>query len=509
MKNDYDVVIVGAGHGGLGAGAVLAEQGYRVLILEQHNIPGGCSSSFVRGRFEFETGVHYLPYGEGDNKTPYNKFWGDRMGVSEKWGRVPDSFVLAYHNKEGKDVRYDVPTTLPEFIQYCAALDPEGVPALKTFFNACQETFGAMSYIKDPNMKTEVLEEKFPNFVKYNRMSLKEAYDDMGVPQTFRDLLDVCWFYPGIGDGRYPFTFGAILTFTMKVLPGYVPAHCSHGVTADMEKIIREKGGDIFFNTKVSRILVENGKVVGVETEKGDHFDCPLVISNASPDLVYRELVYPKSEVPEKAMKLCNSRTMGSSLFVVYMGLDATAEELGITEYHNFTAEHWDNDYMDEASYKLEVPLYQGAICYNKAYPEFTAPGTCIFVPTGLIRGDAFEGVKPEEYFEVKERLAEGMIKNIEKRLNINLHDHIEEIEIATPETFANIVNLYNGAVYSYEQWGTDSPDIRPMARKSEQYIQGLEFVGAFSPESAIGYKNGPSGGDIAERIISELKEVQ
>lgn len=506
MVKGYDAIVVGAGHGGLGAAAVLAEQGFRVLVLEQHNVPGGCSSSFVRGRFEFETGVHYLPYGGTDNPTPYSKFWGDRMGVTETWGRVPDSFVLAYKNKEGKDVRYDVPTTVPEFIQYCATVDPLGIPALTKFFDICKEIFAAMRYIKSPDLNPDELQEKFPNFVKYNTMSLQEGYDELGMPQAFRDMLDVCWFYPGIGNSKHPFTFGAILTFTMKVLPGYVPAHCSHGVTADMEKIIREKGGEIFFNTKVTKILVEDGQVVGVETNKGDSFECNLVISNASPDLVYRQLVHPKNEVPEEAMKLCNSRTMGSSLLVVYLGLDATAEELGITEYHNFVAEHWDNDMMEAASYKLEVPLYQGAICYNKAYPEFTAPGTCIYVPTGLIRGEAFEGVKPEEYFDVKEKLAEGMIENIEKRLGVNLRDHIEEIEIATPETFANLVNLYNGAVYSYEQTGTDSPDVRPLARERERYIKGLEFVGAFSPESSIGYKNGPTGGDIADRIVKSLK---
>jgi len=506
MANKYDVVIIGAGHGGLGAGAVLAEHGFKVLLLEQHNLPGGCSSSFVRGRFEFETGVHYLPYGGGDNPTPYSRFWGDRMGITEKWGRTPDSFVLAYKNKEGEDVRYDVPATVPEMIEYCMKIDPEGAKSLVKFFDICKEIFAAMTYLKSPDVDSRVLEERFPNFVKFNKLTLKEGYEALGMPQAFRDMLDVCWFYPGVGDGRYPFTYGAILTFTMKVLPGYVPAHCSHGVTAEMEKVIREKGGEIFFNTKVSKILVEDGSVTGVETDQGDHFDCGLVISNASPDIVYRNLIYPKNELPEEALKLCNARTMGSSLLVVYLGLDATAEELGITEYHNFIAEHWDNDVMDEATYKLEVPLYQGAICYNKAYPEFTAPGTCIYVPTGMIRGEAFEGVSAEEYFDIKEKLAEGMIQNLEKRLDINLMDHIEEIEIATPVTFSNIVNLYNGAVYSYEQCGIDSPDVRPLAREREQYIKGLEFVGAFSPESAIGYKNGPTGGEIGDRIAKSLK---
>ena len=51
---DYDVVVVGAGNAGLTGAATLAKAGRKVLLLERHNVPGGCATSFVRGRFEFE-----------------------------------------------------------------------------------------------------------------------------------------------------------------------------------------------------------------------------------------------------------------------------------------------------------------------------------------------------------------------------------------------------------------------------------------------------------------------
>ena len=56
----YDVIIIGAGNGGLAAAATCAKAGLSTLLLERHNIPGGSASSFVRGRFEFEPSLHEL-----------------------------------------------------------------------------------------------------------------------------------------------------------------------------------------------------------------------------------------------------------------------------------------------------------------------------------------------------------------------------------------------------------------------------------------------------------------
>src|SRR5512145_2979147 len=67
--NDYDVVVIGAGNGGLTAALTLAGKGAKVLLLERHNIPGGCASSFIRGRFEFEVALHQLS-GLGTEKQP-------------------------------------------------------------------------------------------------------------------------------------------------------------------------------------------------------------------------------------------------------------------------------------------------------------------------------------------------------------------------------------------------------------------------------------------------------
>ncbi|MBR5355769.1 MAG: NAD(P)-binding protein, partial [Lachnospiraceae bacterium] len=56
----YDAVVVGSGNSGLIAAIRLQLAGKKTLLIEQHNLPGGCATSFVRGRFEFEPSLHEL-----------------------------------------------------------------------------------------------------------------------------------------------------------------------------------------------------------------------------------------------------------------------------------------------------------------------------------------------------------------------------------------------------------------------------------------------------------------
>ena len=80
MKN-FDYVILGAGLGGLSAAACLTRQGYRVAVLEQHYLPGGCCYTFNFGDYSFCADVHYIyQCGEGH--------WSAKRGESQNLART-------------------------------------------------------------------------------------------------------------------------------------------------------------------------------------------------------------------------------------------------------------------------------------------------------------------------------------------------------------------------------------------------------------------------------------
>ena len=60
MNEKFDIIVIGAGLGGLGAAARLSRLGKRVLVLEHHSVPGGYAHEFRRGHFRFDVALHAL-----------------------------------------------------------------------------------------------------------------------------------------------------------------------------------------------------------------------------------------------------------------------------------------------------------------------------------------------------------------------------------------------------------------------------------------------------------------
>ena len=88
---NYHTIIIGAGLGGLTAGAKLTKEGKKVLLIEQHTVPGGCATTFKRKDYTLEVGLHEMDgLHEKDMKT---KIFRD-LGVFDKveFLKVPEFY---------------------------------------------------------------------------------------------------------------------------------------------------------------------------------------------------------------------------------------------------------------------------------------------------------------------------------------------------------------------------------------------------------------------------------
>ena len=173
--SDYEAVVIGAGNGGLTAATTLAKSGVNTLLLEQHNIPGGCATSFVRGRFEFETALHQLS-GLGTEDKP-----GPMRGVFAKLGVLNKLELVEEHDIYRTWVPGQLDVTLPAdregIIEVLIARFPHEKAGIKQLFGLiygfAQDMFRGL-YGKDPEFSAE----KYPAFCNYALRDSQSVMDE-------------------------------------------------------------------------------------------------------------------------------------------------------------------------------------------------------------------------------------------------------------------------------------------------------------------------------------------
>ena len=161
-----------------------------------------------------------------------------------------------------------------------------------------------------------------------------------------------------------------------------------------------------------------------------------------------------------------------------------------------------DTDAIYETTAETGPTLMQATTCLNNTVPDCSPPGTTILCITILHKTEAWEDVPATGYFSAKNRVAGALIDQFERATGVNARDHIEEIEIATPATFARYTKSHHGGIYGYEPDTWDYVIPRALAMKDETHIRGLEFAGGYA---YMGHGYSPSllsGRDAALKVL-------
>ena len=471
----YDAVVVGAGNGGLTASAALAQKGLNVLLLERHNIPGGCATSFCRGRFEFEVALHQLSgLGTKEHPGPLRMLL-DSLGVVDDLEFVEMSDLYRVTTPGGFDVTLRADRS--QVVEELQRLFPKEREAIENFFElmfSFANQLLSVVYFRDP----ESSREKYPILYQYALRTSKEVLDNYFSEPLLKAVLSVYWGYIGMPPSRLSFAYLAILFFTYIE---FKPFHLKGGSQALSNAIVNRflaHGGTVRYNCGVKKIVVQDGAVKGVITDDGEEIPTKYIVSNVSPIATYLQLMDP-GQAPQSALTEMRGRSLGPSAFILFMGFDCEPGELGITESTNFIMSHTDiSDRPYNEMRRLELGDELMVIsCYDIADPSFSPKGTCQVNMVTLKFGDAWLRVPPADYYRTKYQCAEAMMKTAEK-VYPNLRGHIEEMEVATPLTCMRYLGHPNGSVYGFEQQTKDSMFFQP-GRHSP--IKGLYFASGWT----------------------------
>ncbi len=467
----YDAVVIGAGNGGLTAALTLAKAGRRILLLERHNVPGGCATSFVRGRFEFEVALHQLSgLGSVDRPGPLRVLLSE-MGVIDKLAfvemenlyRVSYPGVLDITLKAEREAAIG---TLQQ--QFPAERD-----AIARFFELVYEFSLQLVqgiFFRDPHISKE----KYPLYFKYAFRNAQEVLDEYFDDPLLKVVLGVYWGYVGVPPSRLPFGDLAVILWAYIEFKPYHLKGGSQALSNALLDTFLQMGGEARFNCAVRKIIVENGAVKGVVTEDGERVDTRYVMSNASTIQTYIDLI-DAAEVPDSQFEYFKSKTIGPSAFTVYLGFDCEPSEIGIRESSNFILTTTDMNRAFGLWKTLEPQEWALFTCYDVSDPEFSPPGACQAALVSLQYAEPWYRVPPHQYAETKYRYADAMLKMAET-IFPNLRHHIEEAEVATPLTHLRYLGHPGGAIYGFDQYAKDSPYFR----MDKSPIKGLYHAGAW-----------------------------
>ncbi len=517
MSKQYDVIIIGAGNGGLAAAVNCAREGLSTLLLERHNIPGGSASSFVRGRFEFEPSLHELAgISASDVEVGNIEQMFNNWGADVDWHRHDSTFRLVvpakegdtdtFINEDGVEVVIDarMPVGFENFARKLDEIVPGSYESCMAAFGLSERMFKAFECLDDPSKLPASLKD-VPDIMRMVSHNMSEALDALGMPKKAQDIFNTYWCYMGVPASKFDFLY------YMCVLHSYVkngtgiPHLRSHEMSLAIDKVIREHGGDIWYNSEVTKVIMRKGKPAGVVINGEKEVYGKYIICNSYPHAVFNDL-FDKEDIPETQLKMLNARKTAVTLTTVYLGMNKTQEELGIKDYSIFIAPDSDSDKQFEACNDFGSG-YCIINCLNEIIPDCTPEGTSQLFLTAMTFGDVMKDVRPQDYKKFKTKVAENMIETCEKALNISIKPYIEEIEIALPPTFARYLNTPLGTPYGYmlEKWDSMLP--RTIQYMKDQPFDNFFFCGA-SQERGDGYGCAYYTGEKAAGIvIKKIKE--
>jgi len=503
MAKKYDAIVIGAGNAGLCCAATMAKNGLSVLVLERNSVPGGSATSFRRGRFEFEAALHELAsVGTKEDPGSVMRLFS-YYGIDIDWQYEKNAFRVIADGDCGYDVT--MPAGIENFCREMERSVPGSFESTLEAFKLGAKIGAGFNYLSSGNVDPQVLFSEHADFLRAVSHSVDECLCALGMPKKAQDIFKTYWPYLGAPTSELDFAHYMLMVDSYIRKRPAMPHLRSHELSLALEEVIVKLSGEVRYNCPCEKILTKDGKAYGV-IAGGEEIYADAVVANCFPDTAYKSLLDPEA-VSERALKIAGARKISSLFFSVYLGLNRSAEELGIKDYSVFLFDTPDSGEQYERSASLDTTSMVVANCLNCAVPDSSPEGTSTVFITTMLREEAWGDVRPEDYKKLKNKFVKKLIKLYENKMGISLMPYIEEIAIATPATFARYLGTPCGTPYGYELRSWDTMLCRIMNAKNEQAVENLYFVGAHG-ERGDGYSTTYANGhSVGEKIAKGVQK--
>jgi phytoene dehydrogenase-like protein len=427
MKNTVsgkNVIVVGAGIGGLSAGILLSLGNYNVTVLEKNPVPGGLMRSYRRGGIDCPVGVHYV--GALGEREPLGiLFRAMGISVDDLFSPMGEDGVIDRYLFD--DFVFDLPASLNDYennLKNAFPGDGSCIDRIIANLREVSERFADFSFLTggDP----------FQNLDFY--ISLGEMLEQMGASATLRSVLAVPCNLIGVPPGDCP------VIFHHMILAGYLFSSwkLKEGGRAMTEAFVRrlqETGGRLLLNCDVREISVAQSKVTGVVLSSGERLSADVIIFATHPKLLLSLLA--ENALRESYRRRLRNLQETQSVLGVQVTLDAKRHPL---MHHNI--------YRIETDEKGDI---QKGVFYQLHQTRDPGSHLLSIITKSLYEdweswSDTRTGCRGGAYEDRKTRLARQMLE--EARPVFGDLDDARILDVYTPLTLRDYVNAPEGSCY-------------------------------------------------------------
>ena len=479
----FDIIIIGGGLGGLTAGAKLAKEGKKVLLVEQHSQPGGCATTFKRGDFILEVGLH-----EMDGPSPRDmktRIFNDLdVFKNVEFVRVPEFYRFI-------NDRYSVtvPHEPEKAIETLSGLFPGEATGIKAYFD---QLLGPRKKPAEGAPPDKSIGEFLDSIIRNDDLKLI-LLGNLGYFHD--DPYSLSLAYYTAAQAAY-YSGGA----------SYIKGG-SQKLSDYLAEYIKNHGGEVIFNHIVTGIPTSGGKVTGVTYMKKSGTDSMVMTAEANEVIANNSVMSAAGMLPEEYGSVLNRETTGlrpgASLLSIYLGFSRSLKELG-NEYYS-TA-------LFDSSIKTMADIHRNNtgdisrrsfifVDYGQIDSGLAPAGKSVGAICCVDYLKDWDSLDRSGYRAKKERTIAGFIERLEKLIP-GITTAIEYSDAGTSATVKRYTLNPEGAVYGFAQ----TPSLKMF--DSFKPIDNLHFASAWG-KTGGGFSGAIIGGYLTAWNILRKSQVR
>jgi phytoene desaturase len=438
---DYDVIIIGAGLGGLVCGTILAEKGFHVVIFEKKAAVGGCCTSFVRRGFTFDLSVQSIGGCRAGGRV-----WRllDTLGLRDRIELIPLDRAREYHFPDRTIVQY---AELNAHIEYLSSLFPREQSGIKKIYQVYRSLAAEIDHFPhtlswfDPSQ----VERGFPLLFQYRRQTLQELLDAFIQDPVLKVILGIRSSYTLLPASQLSVV--AMASLEMSYLQDGVAV--LRGKMEDLPLLLAaalaQRKGKLYPRHEVKKIIMEDRKAIGVQIKDGQTITARAVISNADATTTFLQMI-GEDFLPTGWTKRLKGMQPSFSYFITYLGLEGQPE-LSCSNNEVFPQYDVEREYASIASGEIPATPSYYLLAPSLVNPSHAPQGystLCLSYKAPYRRTGGWDEGAKKTMVEQLLSQAEAMLPDLRRRVVVQVS--------STPLTIERMTGNRSGAAYGWAQ---------------------------------------------------------